>query len=215
MGTATRSRPALRRRTRAQSKADTHERILASAAEVFRRDGYHGASLDRVAAEAGYTKGAVYAAFDSKADLFLALLARRAAERRAEMRNVMAAAQSAEDLVGETARRFARSVAAERDWWTAVIEFMTVVGRDETLRSRYAAHHDSSRVQLAELIDGWTRRLGKRLSIPSRRLATVVMALNNGLTLEWLVAPREVSAQTYADAQVAVLMSMMSPGRRS
>ena len=52
---------------------DTRERIITSAARVFARKGYHGASLDEVAADAGLTKGAVYWHFQSKADLFLAL----------------------------------------------------------------------------------------------------------------------------------------------
>ena len=90
-----------RRQTRAESKQLTHERVLEAALKVFRRDGYHGASLDRVAAVAGYTKGAVYSAFDSKSDLFLALLARRAAARRDELRSVLDQSQAAADFVEE------------------------------------------------------------------------------------------------------------------
>src|SRR6478609_4630153 len=61
------------RMTRAESKQQTRAAILAAAREVFARDGFHGATLDRVAEAAGFTKGAVYSAFDSKADLFLAV----------------------------------------------------------------------------------------------------------------------------------------------
>jgi AcrR family transcriptional regulator len=202
------ARPAVtrlrRRTTRAESKQLTHTRVLEAALKVFRNDGYHGASLDRVAGAAGYTKGAVYSAFDSKADLFLALLAQRAATRRDELRNLLDQSQTAADFVEEVTRRFAASVGLERDWWIAVIEFMTVVGRDERLRVRFAAHHNASRVLIAESIAEWARRHRSRPMMEARQLATLILALNNGLTLESLVAPEEVSTQAYVDGQLAL-----------
>lgn len=57
-----------------QSLLDTRSRILVAAKQVFARQGYAGATLDMIAAEAGLTKGAVYWHFESKSDLFLALM---------------------------------------------------------------------------------------------------------------------------------------------
>ena len=54
-------------------RQQTREHLLAAAAEVFAERGFHGASLDEVAAVAGFTKGAVYSNFKNKEDLFLAL----------------------------------------------------------------------------------------------------------------------------------------------
>jgi len=69
--------PGTRRRlTREEARQQTRERLLDAAADVFKRLGYHGASLEAVAEAAGYTKGAVYSNFDTKADLFQALLDR-------------------------------------------------------------------------------------------------------------------------------------------
>src|SRR5260370_19214238 len=58
----------------------TRRILLEAAAVVSSREGFHGASLDEVAAAAGVTKGAVYSNFKSKEDLFLALLEDRVAE---------------------------------------------------------------------------------------------------------------------------------------
>lgn len=58
-----------RRRKVDRTRAD----LLAAAGRVFAARGFEGASVDDVAAEAGYTKGAVYAHFGSKRDLFLAV----------------------------------------------------------------------------------------------------------------------------------------------
>src|SRR5256885_2715847 len=60
------------RLTRAQSAARTRSRLLEAAQRVFFERGFHGASLEAVAEEAGLSKGAVYSRFESKADLFLA-----------------------------------------------------------------------------------------------------------------------------------------------
>src|SRR4249920_1855864 len=55
-------------------RALTRRHLLEAAGVVFARQGFHGATLDEVAATAGFTKGAVYSNFTSKDDLFLALL---------------------------------------------------------------------------------------------------------------------------------------------
>src|SRR5271166_4734292 len=55
-------------------RQQTREHLLQAAAQVFAERGFHGASLDEVAAAAGFTKGAVYSNFKNKEDLFLALL---------------------------------------------------------------------------------------------------------------------------------------------
>jgi len=74
MTSASARQPAKRRLSRAEAKAQTRTALLESAQQVFAEEGYANASLDQIAAEAGYTKGAVYAHFASKEELFLELL---------------------------------------------------------------------------------------------------------------------------------------------
>jgi AcrR family transcriptional regulator len=64
-----------RRLTREESKARTRQELLRAASRLFLRNGFVATSLADVAEEAGLTKGAVYSNFESKEDLFLALLA--------------------------------------------------------------------------------------------------------------------------------------------
>jgi AcrR family transcriptional regulator len=193
------------RRTRAEAKAETRRRLLEAAEAVFRREGYHRASLDRIAAEAGFTTGAVYSTFGSKADVMLALLAARAERRRAVWTEVLDSASTVEDFVAEVARRYAREVAAERDWLVVASEFMIVIGRDEELRTRYAALHETGLAGLTSSIRTWMQRLGEPLTIAPRRLATVVTALRRGLVLEGLVAPDEVPEELIVEANLTLL----------
>ena len=71
MVVAQRKKPAPKRLTREESRAVTREKLLASAYEVMAREGYEGASIDRIAEEAGFSKGAFYSNFDSKEEIFL------------------------------------------------------------------------------------------------------------------------------------------------
>src|SRR3954469_3678874 len=58
--------------------------LLAAARRVFLPRGYYAPTLEQIAGEAGFSKGAVYSRFASKADMFLALLEERIAERAAQ-----------------------------------------------------------------------------------------------------------------------------------
>lgn len=193
------------RLSRAEAKAETRRRLLEAAEAVFGREGYHGASLDRIAAEAGFTTGAVYSTFDSKADVMLALFAARAERRRAVWAEVLDSASTVGDFVAEVARRNARDVAAERDWLAVASEFMIVIGRDEELRARYAGQHEADLEALTVSIRIWTQRYEEQLEITPRQLATVVTALHRGLVLEGLVAPDEVPEELIVEANLTLL----------
>lgn len=62
--------------SRDEKKAESRRRILESAREVFFRDGFMKANLDEVAEKAGVAKGTLYRYFESKADLYVAVLTR-------------------------------------------------------------------------------------------------------------------------------------------
>ena len=87
MATGIAQRP---RFSRAETKENTHRLLLEAAQGAFMRFGYQGATLDRIAAEAGYTKGAVYAHFKSKDALFLELLGHRFTDNIATLEALIA-----------------------------------------------------------------------------------------------------------------------------
>jgi AcrR family transcriptional regulator len=63
------------KRTRAEKKAESRRKILNAARDVFFRDDFMAANLDEVAERAGVAKGTLYRYFESKADLYVAVLA--------------------------------------------------------------------------------------------------------------------------------------------
>ena len=78
------------RLTRSESHAQTREQLLVAARQMFARSGYGGTSVDMIAAEAGYSKGAIYSNFASKEAIFLELLERYKDEEIAEFSRIMA-----------------------------------------------------------------------------------------------------------------------------
>src|ERR1700733_12534855 len=69
---------------------ETRELLLRAAEEIFVRDGYSGAELGEIAKLAGRTKGAIYAQFKSKEDIFMALVEDYALRNRSEMVTALA-----------------------------------------------------------------------------------------------------------------------------
>src|SRR5260221_3194321 len=76
------------RLTRAESHAQTRERLLVAARQVFARHGFGGASVDMIAEEAGYSKGAIYSNFDTKEAILVELLDRYGEEQMADFRAI-------------------------------------------------------------------------------------------------------------------------------
>jgi AcrR family transcriptional regulator len=179
----------LRRLTREESAAQTRRRLLEAAESLFVERGFHSASLEAVADRAGFSKGAVYSRFDSKADLFLALLDERNPRTVQAFAKLVAEAQSAAELVGSFGRWWAERLGEAPAWSLVLIEFWTSAGRDRALRDRFAESHERLMSALADLIDDAVERLGVQLAVPSLDLARVTTALGRGLELERLVNP--------------------------
>lgn len=173
-------------KSRAAQTEDNHRRLLDAARTVFVREGYQGATLDQVARHAGLTKGAVYARFDGKAALFLALLEQRIEERTAELA-ALPTPTSVCDAVESTVRQWlARSQDAA--WALLVLEFRVVAARDRQLNARYAALHERLVARIAQRVAEGARASGAVLAQPSEALARIGLSLANGVLLEREVA---------------------------
>lgn len=177
------------RTSRAEAKQRTREAVLEAAKRVFARDGFHGATLDRVALEAGFTKGAVYSAFDSKADLFLAVYEARIDERIARVGALRL--DSFEAAMRAAAQEWRGVLRSERTWSAALTEFWVHAGRDDVLRERFGATHRRWRGAMASKIEQAAAAEGRALPGRGTDVATAIIALGNGLALEGLLGEEQ------------------------
>ena len=177
------------RLTREESAEQTRRRLLEAAESLFLERGFHAASLEAVAERAGFSTGAVYSRFDSKADLFLALLDARYPRTVDAFKKVAADAETGEELVGSFGRWCAERLREGPAWSLVLVEFWTSAGRDPALRERFAASHEHLIAAGADVIEEAASRLDVRLAISARELVRVTAALGRGLALERLLNP--------------------------
>ena len=193
------------RLTRAEKSAQTRAELLASARRLFLRHGFHACSLEMVAEEAGFTIGAVYSRFGSKADLFLAILAERIDQLVAEVAQVAALHQPIPEQAELLAGRRMALLDREREWFPLVLEFWSHAARDERLRHEFGACHERLVGAYASLIEADYARLGLPLPLAPEVLARAVVAMGNGVALERLTDPARVPEGLLSTMAVAFL----------
>jgi AcrR family transcriptional regulator len=162
--------------------------VLSAARRVFLARGYHGATLEQIADEAGFSKGVVYSQFQGKADLFLALLEDRIEERARENARLAEEMGEGGDLRG-LLEHLVRADNATPGWLLLVIEFRVHAARDPELGRRYAAAHARTVEALADVLATVAERAGDEFPIAARRLAEVMLAFSTGAVLEQAANP--------------------------
>jgi AcrR family transcriptional regulator len=115
---------------REEKKAQSRRRILESAREVFFRDGFMAANLDEVAEKAGVAKGTLYRYFESKAELYVAVLGHNGAIFEEKMRETLDSALPAAEQIRRTARFYFEHYVENRDYFQIfwAIENQWVIG---------------------------------------------------------------------------------------
>jgi AcrR family transcriptional regulator len=185
----------MQRLTRAERSANTRNELLAAAERRFFVHGYHGTTLDDIADEAGYTKGAVYSTFKSKAGLFLALFDQVMERRLDELREVL---EPHDDDVSRF-RALGERPVDERNtqFLLLAIEFWTHAAREPAVLEAFSERYRRFRAALAQL--------GPHDSaLGSERWAIVTLALTNGLALERLIDPTGVPGDLMAAVQTRI-----------
>ena len=175
------------RLTRKEKQANTRSSLMQSAARIFCRKGLERASIDEVAEDAGYTKGAFYANFRSKEELFLAMLDERFAERIEEVDRAFADGESAPEQARHAAADFARSQRAEDE--RLFLEFSTYALKDERFREELLTRFATLHERLERVYRRRMEEYGIDSPIPLDRIVRMVVAMVDGWSLWKLLDP--------------------------
>jgi AcrR family transcriptional regulator len=178
---------------REEQRALTRTRLLDAAKRVFAQRGFHGASLEEIAQEAGATTGAIYSNFAGKEELFLALFEEHVESQIQKYREIFARGTTLEERSRGGADDWMAYLHEDPDSFPLFIEFWSYAIRDPKLRRRYAKHFAAFRETFANLIDEGARDLGYELPPGfAERMGTVINAIGNGVALEKLADPDAV-----------------------
>ena len=199
--------------TRKERQAQTRQELIAAAAKVFARCGYHKATIEEIAAEAGMTSGAIYSNFDGKEELFLAIADAQVESRVAEIQAVGDAAAGNGDAGAEAADQFRAFLESDPEWPLLFYEFWSVSVRDASLQGELAKRRDAIRDALAETLERVARELGFELRFPAAVLATAIAASLNGLAFERAADPDALPDEVFGEFIAAVLgCAIAAPG---
>jgi AcrR family transcriptional regulator len=189
-----------RRLSRKEKQAQTRQLLLEAAERVFLRRGLQGSSVEEIAAEAGFTRGAFYSNFESKDELFVELLQDRVYRQYAAM------AEQAQEQPGTPRERLRWGIERVRDVQRAEggnvlfrlwLECLTQAARDEEFRKLAATFWSGNRGVLAEQTKATFEEIGRKPPLPPKQIATAMIALDVGLAVQHLVDPDEAPLDLY------------------
>lgn len=154
--------------------------LLTVAREVFARDGYHGAGMEHIATQAGVTKPVLYQHFESKKELYLALL-------EADMGRLLSSIGGAIEQARSNHERIARGIGAyfdfiEENEGSFRLLFRETLGSDPEFRAIVERFRDAVAARIGTIIAEETG-----LARPeSELLARGVMGMGEAAAQWWL-----------------------------
>lgn len=178
-------------------KEETRARILESASRVFARRGYDAATVEEITAECGIAKGALYGHFASKEDLFRTVLVehvrRRVAETVARVKPGLLLRDSIMAIV-EVSWSTCRS---DPVWSPLFMEAWALASRNEWGREAVATLFDHCSAALARFLADAKRAGLVRPDLDVDRSARLLLAMNDGLMLQWQTQPDRVDPEDF------------------
>jgi AcrR family transcriptional regulator len=190
---------------------ETRHLLLRSAAQLFARHGFDGVSLDAVAEEAGFSKGAVYWHFSSKQELLASLLELHAEERLDAVRSLLAVPMTLDKRIDQVAAIYFADSEDGESWCLLFVELWIQAMREPSLRPRLAQLYAATRAAVAEMIDQEAERLDASLSAPADEVAASLLAAGDGLLMQHLAGANQSTARAYASMLRALLPALLRP----
>lgn len=186
--------------------------ILEAAGTAFLGRGYAGTTVADVAAEAGFTKGAVYSNFGGKPELFSAVVAERFASladsaiAESELMTVDQREQAPERISSSLTDR----ILTPSPWPLLLAEFQLLATRDEAVRLTYVQLRHRQAHDLQERLRDRAAALGLPADFDFATAAHLLLTTVNALALEFAAAPEAASRELVRSTLVQLLDGLLS-----
>ncbi|HEY7306516.1 MAG TPA: helix-turn-helix domain-containing protein [Bryobacteraceae bacterium] len=173
----------------------TRRKLVKAGMRVFARDGFEAARIEDIAVEAGHTRGAFYANFKTKEDLFFALLEEEGNRRLTELRDILARCPSQESRI-RALRDYYLKRAGDRQWVMLMLEFKLYALRHGKIRAKLAATHRHIRSSLNYTFVGDLIPAIRNSGAEGREAVKGMLEVTlSGLVLERAYDPKRISEQ--------------------
>jgi AcrR family transcriptional regulator len=184
-----------KRLTREQSRAQTRATLIAVGRKHFLRFGLGGAVAEKIAEDAGYSRGALYANFDGKEELFLAVIR----EEFTRHLNVFQSLLKEEPSGKKRLKKWQDTIAdlmTDHDWIVLRAEFEVGALRSERIRKSFVEVHRQQLRDGGDLIRDLLRSPGISSKLKPDDFITVIINLAHGLALTQRILGAELSQKS-------------------
>ena len=187
------------RLTREQSRDQTRQRLLDAAQAVFTQKGFGASSVEDVAADAGYTRGAFYSNFSSKAELLLEVLKRDHDTIMARLTTLFEDGEASRADMEARVLQYYSECYQNNACFLLWVEAKLHASRDDTFRERFNALMRELRQTTTDYIRAFSERVGTPLTMPPEQMALGLIALCDGVQFFYSSDPQSVPAQFAED----------------
>jgi AcrR family transcriptional regulator len=171
-----------KRLTREQSKAQTRERLLEVGRRHILQHGIGDCIAERIAEEAGYSRGAFYGNFDDKDDLLIAVILQYEESRAAVFQDIDRQVHTGADMLVLVRSAFADRI-TDPEWIVLQAEFEAGALRSEKIRQAYMDVHRNLLRQGRDTLNTLARIPGVHLSMKPNDLLLTMLSLAQGLAV--------------------------------
>jgi AcrR family transcriptional regulator len=175
--------PRKKRMTREESRAETRARLMAVGRKHFLRYGLRGAVAERIAEDAGYSRGAFYSNFDGMEDLFLAVVMEEEESRSASYRVIASGSNSASARLKQL-RENSMNLLTDRDWIVLRAEFEAAALVSEHMRRSFAELYQRELAQATQTVEELANAPGIRINMPPKDLVFAILSFSHGLAVK-------------------------------
>jgi len=182
------------------TRDETRDKLFEAAARVFEEQGIGGASIEAIAAAAGFTRGAFYSNFASKDELIIAMLEDHVAQSIRRSLDLLAKHQNLDDFL-DAFKRMDRSQQDPLGRSPLLhMEMILFVARAEKRRPELAKRLRARRKLIADIVETTLKDSGRPASVNPAWTAAVVLALDDGFRLHRLIDPETTPADSFLRA---------------
>jgi AcrR family transcriptional regulator len=174
--------------TRAEKQQRTRGALLRSASKLFCRRGLEGTSIDDVAENAGYTKGAFYANFKSKEELFLVMLDEKFSRELERIDRALAGTGDPDEEARTAAADYLHFASGE-EWPRLYFEFAAHAARNEEFRQELATRQRAMRERLVKVYQRWSKDFPADAPVPLADIAAMTYFMADGFLVDRLIEP--------------------------
>ena len=179
------------------TRDDTREKLFEASARVFEEQGIGGASIEAIAAAAGFTRGAFYSNFKSKDELIIAMLEDHVEQSILRIRDLLERHRNLADFI-EALRTMNRSQQDPLGRSPLLhMEMILFVARAEKRRPELAKRLRARRKLVADIIETTAKNSGRTVILNPAWAGALVLALEDGFRLHRLIDPESTPPDSF------------------